>query len=120
MSESTSIIGKTARSKDGVKLGEIIRVEGKPNNLTIANRLHVVIESDRPLADSDIVQVLLDKMYNVDEEAVYFDISMDEFKERQVAYRFIRQKNSDTDKARTKLKEDYKKATLRTLSRFRS
>ena len=118
MSDSISIIGKIARSKNGIKLGEILRVEGQPNNLTIANSLHVIIESNNQIADSDVVQVLLERMYNVDDEDVYFDISLDELKENQIAYRFSRNQKIQAESAQLKKRNDTKKKTLRTLGRL--
>ena len=78
----------------------------------IAESLRVVVESERSFSQSDIVQILLDKLSTVEEEDAFFDITTEEFNKRKIAYRHNKEKNKKAAEDRDRRKEAMKRAAI--------
>ncbi|NHJ32517.1 MAG: hypothetical protein FK732_06620 [Asgard group archaeon] len=72
------IIGKMAISKDGSKLGRIIRIDEKPSQLAI-------ISVPRFLQDELKIPIEVEFILTINEEVVKFDIQKKEFKDYKKA-----------------------------------
>lgn len=113
----SEFISKIAFSKEGEKLGEIIRIEGRTTANILAEQPHAVIKVTRFLMQSDLILIPLKTVFSIEEKSVFFDIEKKIFEEMQKIYRLERKRKLKADKAKTKVKEDFNKATTRTLVR---
>ncbi|HUU78284.1 MAG TPA: hypothetical protein VMX55_08050 [candidate division Zixibacteria bacterium] len=113
----SEFISKIAYSKEGEKLGEIIRIEGRTTANIIVEQPHAVIKVTRFLKQSDIILIPLKSILSIEEKYVFFDIEKRKFEEMQQVYRLERKRKLKADKAKTEVKEDYNKATAGTLAR---
>ncbi len=113
------VLGKEAFTIDNDYLGKIIRVEGNANAVVRSERLFAVIRVKRFLFEPDFIRVSLEKFIFLSGQRVSFEITKEEFKQLQQAYRIERKRLLKAEKEKTKVKEDFNRATTETLGRYK-
>ena len=115
--DASKLISKIAYSKEGTKLGEIIRIEGRETANVLSEKPHAIIKVSRFLVLPDIIEIALDRLLKIEGSRIFFEITEKEFKELQRIYRLHRKRNLKAAKEKTRVKEDFNKVATRTMSR---
>ncbi len=115
--EESDLIHKTAYSLEGKWLGDIIRIEGTSEARILDDKPHLIIKIDRFLADSDIIEISIDRIITIEKKDVFLDIPIKEFRVLQKAYRAERKYKVKVAKAKTAAKEAQEKAYTRAMTR---
>ena len=115
--DTSKFISKTAYSKEGSKLGIIIRIEGRETANVLSEKPHAVVKVSRFLVLPDIIEIPLDKVIKIEVSRVFFKTTKKEFEELQRIYRLHRKRNLKAAKEKTQVKEDFDKVATRTMSR---